>query len=163
MHVPCHAVRRIRGVYVRSIRVLLLLGLVAMMTFAVTATVSATGGRPLAAGLTGAAEVPTTGDPDGSGSARITVNHGLGKVCYRIAVTGIVLPAVAAHIHLGGVGVAGAPVVTLTAPDVNGVSSGCVIVSRALAKALIQNPTHYYVNVHNATFPGGALRGQLTR
>ena len=147
----------------RSLRVLLLMSLMAMLTLAATATASATGGRPLTASLTGAAEVPTTGDPDGSGSARITVNHGLGKVCYRISVTGIVLPATLAHIHLGGAGVAGAPVVTLTPPDVTGVSSGCVTVSRALAKALIQNPTHYYVNVHNAVYPGGALRGQLTR
>ena len=146
----------------RPLRVLLLMSLMAMLTFAATASASATGGRPLTASLTGAAEVPTTGDPDGSGSARITVNHGLGKVCYRIAVTGIVA-ATAAHIHPGVVGVAGAPVVTLTPPDVTGVSSGCVSVSRVLAKALIQNPTHYYVNVHNATYPGGALRGQLTR
>ncbi|MEO6207146.1 MAG: CHRD domain-containing protein [Candidatus Limnocylindrales bacterium] len=147
----------------RSIRILLLLGLVAMMTITATAAVSATGGRPLAAGLTGAAEVPTTGDPDGSGSARITVNHGLGKVCYRIAVSGIVLPAAAAHIHVGDAGVAGAVVVPLAAPDANGISSGCADVTRVLAKALIQNPTHYYVNVHNSVYPGGALRGQLTR
>ena len=147
----------------RSLRVLLLMSLMAMLTLAATATASATGGRPLTASLTGAAEVPNTGDLDGSGSARITVNHGLGKVCYRIAVTGIVLPAAAAHIHVGDAGVAGAVVVPLTAPDVNGISSGCADVTRALAKALIQNPTDYYVNVHNATYMGGALRGQLTR
>ena len=147
----------------RSLRTLLLFSLMAMLTLAATATVSATGGRPLAASLTGAAEVPAAGDPDGSGSARITVNHGLGKVCYRLAVTGIVLPATAAHIHVGDVGVAGAPVVALTPPDATGVSSGCVAVTRGVAKALIQNPTHYYVNVHNATYPGGAIRGQLAR
>jgi len=71
--------------------------------------------------------------------------------------------ATAAHIHVGDAGVPGAVVVPLTAPDANGISSGCADVTRALAKALIQNPTHYYVNVHNATYPGGALRGQLTR
>lgn len=146
----------------RSLRVLLLMSLMAMLTLAATATASATGGRPLTASLTGAAEVPTTGDPDGSGSARITVNHGLGKVCYRLVVTGIVA-ATAAHIHVGDAGVPGEVVVPLTAPDANGISSGCADVTRALAKALIQNPTHYYVNVHNATYQGGALRGQLTR
>lgn len=34
-------------------------------------------------------------------------------------------------------------------------------VTRALAKALIQDPSHDYVNVHNAAYPAGALRGRL--
>jgi CHRD domain len=30
-----------------------------------------------------------------------------------------------------------------------------------LLKAIIRNPQDYYVNVHNAPFPNGAVRGQL--
>ena len=52
-------------------------------------------------------------------------------------------------------GVAGPVVVTLL-PPTNGTSSGCVTVTRELAR----DPADY-VNVHNMPFPGGALRGQL--
>ena len=119
------------------------------------------GGRPLAATLTGAAEVPGPGDPDGSGSATVTLNEGQGEVCFQITVQDI-LPALAAHIHVGTTGVAGGVVVGL-APPTTGSSSGCVGVDRDLIKAIRQNPAGYYVNVHNADFPAGAVRGQLSK
>ena len=51
--------------------------------------------------------------------------------------------------------------VGLTPPSA-GSSSGCVEdVDRTLIKDIIQNPDNYYVNVHNAAFGAGALRGQL--
>lgn len=143
----------------RSIRALVLLGLVAMLTFAATATASATGGRPLTTTLSGAEEVPGPGDADGTGWAGITVNPGLGKVCFWLTVQDIA-SATAAHIHDADAGVAGGVVVGLAAPT-GGSSSGCATVTRALAMDIIRNPSDYYVNVHNAAFPGGALRGQL--
>jgi hypothetical protein len=54
-------------------------------------------------------------------------------------------------------------VVPLAAPDATGVSSGCVSADPELIKAIRQNPEAYYVNVHNADFPAGALRGQLSK
>lgn len=117
------------------------------------------GGRKLEASLTGAAEAPGPGDPDGSGSALITVNHGQAQVCWELSVMGIE-PATAAHIHFAPVGVPGGVVVPLS-PPTSGSSSGCVNVDPDLAKAILKNPEAYYVNVHNADFPAGALRGQL--
>jgi hypothetical protein len=38
-----------------------------------------------------------------------------------------------------------------------------VEVDRAEAKEILKNPADYYVNVHNAEFPLGALRGQLSK
>jgi hypothetical protein len=117
------------------------------------------GGRQLATTLTGGEEVPGPGDPDGSGFATVTVNPGQGVLCYELSVSGIA-PATAAHIHEAPPGDAGPAVVPLQ-PPTSGFSSGCVEVGRALAKDILKNPSDYYVNVHNADYPAGALRGQL--
>ena len=143
----------------RSLRVLIALALVAGLVAVSAASAAATGGRPLSTTLTGAAEVPGPGDADGEGSAAITVNPGQGQICYWLEVSGIA-PAVAAHIHVGPVGVAG-PVVVPLAPPTSGSSSGCADVDRDLALAIVHDPAAYYVNVHNADHPAGAVRGQL--
>jgi hypothetical protein len=119
------------------------------------------GGRPLTATLTGAAEVPGPGDPDGSGWALITLNQGQRQVCFKLTVENIA-PATAAHIHRGTADVAGPVVVPLAAPT-DGSSSGCVSADRELIKAIRQNPQNYYVNIHNAPYPAGAVRGQLSK
>ncbi|UTP40648.1 CHRD domain-containing protein [Phenylobacterium sp. LH3H17] len=119
------------------------------------------GGRPISVALTGAAEAPTPGDPDGSGTATLRINPGQQQVCYELSVTGIAA-ATAAHIHKAPVGAAGPVVVALTAPT-PGSSKGCAEVTRQLALEILKTPADYYVNVHNAAFPGGAVRGQLSK
>jgi len=124
------------------------------------------GGRPFSTELTGEAEVtaagvPNQGDLDGIGSAHLTLNQGQGEICYELNVSGIA-PAAAAHIHIGASTTTG-PVVVPLVPPTSGSSSACTSVDPALIKAIRQNPENYYVNVHNADFPGGALRGQLSK
>src|SRR5688572_15521040 len=86
------------------------------------------------------------------------------RLCYGIQVVDIAEPA-AAHIHRGKAGVNGPVLVTLETPNAQGrgaaVSTGCTRVSRAVAEGLVKAPRRYYVNVHNAAFPDGAVRGQL--
>jgi hypothetical protein len=141
------------------------LGLIALLLFVagVSIVISAQdpqhGGRPLSTTLTGAAEVPGPGDTDGTGTASITLNHGKGEVCYELTVDKIAA-ANAAHIHAGAVDKAGPPVVNLT-PPTNGSSKGCAALEKDKIQDIIQNPANYYVNVHNAEFPDGAVRGQL--
>jgi hypothetical protein len=151
-------------------RLLLSLVLAALVALALAGAASAAkldvadhGGRPLSTELTGAAEVPP-GDLDGSGMATITVNPGQEEVCWEIEAAGIELPATAAHIHVGAAGTAppNNVVVTLSAPDVSGFSSGCTTVDRDLALDILKNPEDYYVNVHNVPHPTGAIRGQLS-
>jgi hypothetical protein len=117
------------------------------------------GGRPYDLVLTGAAERPGPGDPDGSGTARITVNPGQREVCYSVTVSGVA-PITAAHIHEAPVTAPG-PVVVPLAPFTGNSTSGCASVTRELAMDLIHHPENYYLNVHNAEFPPGALRDQL--
>ena len=42
-----------------------------------------------------------------------------------------------------------------------GASAQCVRVTRSQAGALNANPGGFYVNVHTAALPNGAVRGQL--
>ena len=119
------------------------------------------GGRRFNATLTGAAEVPGPGDTDGAGKAIVELNPGQNRLCYKLRVSNIA-PATMAHLHVGAAGVAGPIALTLVAPT-GGMSAGCTNLSEQLTKALIKNPANYYVNVHNAAFADGAVRGQLAK
>lgn len=84
------------------------------------------------------------------------------QFCYTLEVTGLTVPASAAHIHVGPRDVAGPVVVPLVVPGETSFEvDDCVTADAALLAAIEANPKAYYVNVHTATFPGGEVRGQL--
>jgi hypothetical protein len=134
---------------------------ISLITTLALAATAAAGGRPLSATLLGENERPVLGDPDGSGSFEATFNPGTGEVCYSYEVTGVE-PLAAAHIHASAAGAPGPVVIPLPPSSATG-GSGCVTADRDLVLAIIQHPSDYYFNVHNATYSGGALRGQLSR
>ncbi len=118
----------------------------------------------LHASLSGANEKPLAADPDGRGSAKVSVKGS--QICYELSWRSIDGP-IAAHIHVGGRDVAGPVVVGLLSVPAPGLGSpvssvgGCTDVNPALASAIRRDPRAYYVNIHNVAFPGGAIRGQL--
>ena len=114
--------------------------------------------KPFIAQLNGANETPVAGDTDGTGAAAVTIDPVTGEICVDLAVANIAT-ATLAHIHRGATGIAGLPVVTLTAPIPT--SAACTIADPVLATEIATTPANFYVNVHNADFPGGAIRGQL--
>jgi CHRD domain len=129
---------------------------------AVPAPAGASGGiTVLTARLNGANEIPGPGDDDGRGVALVVVDTETDTVCALLAVRRIDLPAAAAHIHTGRRTEAGPVLVGLNAPDASGLSATCV--ATEAADAIAARPRAYYVNVHTATYPGGAVRGQLHR
>lgn len=115
----------------------------------------------LAAHLMGSFETPP-GDPDGMGHAMVRADADKGQVCYDIMVENIA-PATAAHIHKGAAGASGPPVVMLNKPGADGKISGCATAAADVITDMTANPAGYYVNVHNAEFGAGAIRGQLSR
>lgn len=109
--------------------------------------------------LSGAAEVPGPGDADGAGNAVVRVDAASGEVCYVVTTHGTA-PLVAGHLHRKAPGTQAGGVVLPFAQASATSFRGCAV-SPNVAAGLLADPSAYYVNVHSADFPGGALRGDL--
>ena len=129
------------------------------------------GGRKFTTTLNGQNEVnaahPTggAGDPDGTGTAAITVNVGQQRVCWDITVANLGT-VTRGHIHNAPALTNGNIVVGFFEPAtvaLKGCTPTTQPVDRALLTDIIQHPQNYYVNIHTADFPAGAIRGQLSK
>jgi hypothetical protein len=105
--------------------------------------------------LDGAQEAPGPGDPDGIGSALLSIDPEASTIDWHISVENIFLPITGVHIHQAPAGEPG-PIVV----DFAGQLSGMGLFDVDLP-AIAANPSNYYVNVHNKKFPDGAIRGQI--
>ncbi|HWC10453.1 MAG TPA: CHRD domain-containing protein [Acidimicrobiales bacterium] len=115
------------------------------------------------ASLTGDAEVPGPGDADGTGTATVNVDVTEGQVCYEVSVQNIDRPT-GMHIHEGTSGESGDVVVPLDTPTASDTTTtGCADADAALIGRITANPDNFYVNVHSAAYPQGAVRGQLSQ
>ena len=131
----------------------------------------------LQAKLDGQEEVGAKGDPDARGEAYVFGIDGNPDVlCYTLVdvrkLGELDMPpgnGRAAHIHLGDRGATGPVVANLAGPQ-GGQAGDCLNpatqperfpMGGQVVQEVLRNPGRYYVNIHNAEYPAGALRGQL--
>jgi hypothetical protein len=113
--------------------------------------------------LKGANEVPGPGDSNGKGDIAVFLKPKKEKVCFNLEIEKLD-GADSGHIHKGDEETAGPVKVTLFDEAIpgSGEFEGCVKnVKRELIRKIAAHPERYYVNLHNAEFPDGAIRGQL--
>lgn len=135
--------------------------LIAALALALLLVVPASADATLTTVLTGQAEVPGPGDNAGSGTAVVDITTSSGEICVDVTWSITDGTAAAGHIHEAPAGTAGPVVLALfTTPNDTGAFQGC-FTDATLAADIEANPADYYVNIHSATFPDGAVRGQL--
>jgi CHRD domain len=102
------------------------------------------------------------GDLDGTATGQVWLDTGNDKVGWNISYAGIAAPS-AFHIHTGAIGSNGGVSVGLGVVTTGGAGTliNEVATTDALLDPIIANPSGFYLNLHNAEFPGGALRGQV--
>jgi hypothetical protein len=117
----------------------------------------------LEAKMSGKAEVPGPGVTDGAGVAELRIEGQ--EICYKLNATMGEMPT-AAHIHTGAADASG-PVLVNLMPTFNKGESGftaenCLPPSSSVPQ-IAENPAGFYVNIHTAEHPDGAIRGQLAK
>lgn len=126
----------------------------------------------LKASLNGAAERPNPVAGTGSGTGEVKLDRTMESAHVVLDFNGLTGPATMAHIHVGGVDVAG-PVIfdlgetravgggryelDITPNDLK--QAGGIASWADFVRALLEGGT--YLNVHTAANPGGEIRGQL--
>ena len=111
----------------------------------------------VSAKLLGKNEVPK-GSPTGSGLAVVHLNASAGTVCWSFSKVVKIDKPTAAHIHKGKPGTSGPIVVPFGGAYK---AKGCTKAPKKLITAIEEHPAAYYVNIHTAKYPGGAIRGSL--
>jgi CHRD domain len=166
---------RLRGSFARS-------SIVAIVMLSLAAGVAASNPNRLRADLRGTNEVAALVDLDSRGQASVRIDVEDGEVCFNVSFErgGT---ANRGHIHRGVAGTNGPIEVAffdIQRPFVDAANPGdaadprhdqlerrqrlsdCVDgLSPTLLAEIRDNPSGFYVNLHNARFPGGFVRGQL--
>ncbi len=95
----------------------------------------------------------------GQGNGVVRVDRSSGEICVVITTHGTE-PLSAGHIHEKTAGSQVGDVVVELVQVSDTKFKGCTV-NPPVAAGLLTMPSDYYLNVHNAPYPGGALRGDL--
>lgn len=110
-------------------------------------------------------EVATGGNPGGSGEARLDLDEARETACYVVEWRNLKGEVTAAHLHAGPRGQDGPHAIDFFNDQhfagQRSTASGCMGSSRDKIRAIIGNPSGYYINIHTTDFKPGAIRGQL--
>jgi len=114
--------------------------------------------------MDGAQEVPGPGDADGTAAGTITLDDATGAISWSFTYANIASPT-AMHIHGPGGSAGSSAGVFVNLGVATSGGAGTLISSTTTSTtnvaSIFANPTDFYVNIHNASFPNGAVRGQL--
>ncbi len=118
----------------------------------------------LVADLEGASEVPGPGHPAATGRFEAELHDG--ELCVDLSVQGLGEAVTGAHLHEGAAGDAGGVIVDIGGPSGSGADparwdDACTEVGDDVIERIAGSPEQVYVNVHTASHPDGAVRGQL--
>jgi hypothetical protein len=112
--------------------------------------------------LTGSGENPPTGSP-GTGFGTVVLNAAQTLITVNESWSGLTAPATVSHIHgPGGVGTNASvifPFTGVTAATSGSIPEQSFAINAQQVSWLFSG--FLYMNVHDATFPGGEIRGQL--
>jgi hypothetical protein len=98
------------------------------------------------------------GAPNASGLVAISINPATRELCWRFTELKNVPKPTAARLYQyvpGGTGEGGLPLGRTYTP------SGCLVRNVTVYAVLEAHPERFYVSLHSAKFPAGAVRGQL--
>ena len=104
---------------------------------------------------------PGAGDPDGSSAVLLEVDTQALQLCPSFArLRGLGAPT-EVHLHTGEAGVNGPVAAVFDLPPMEGGFVPCVEVASELIDGILANPKAYYIDLHTAEYPDGAVRNQL--
>ncbi len=129
-------------------------------------------GAELWACVRGDEEVPVQDAGARGGAALLldTLDSGRVMLAVQPGVAGqTIADVIGAHVHIGATGANGGILIDLlsgadyTTNPASETSEGAISYTPAILARMLAHPAGFYVNLHTAEFPGGLLRGQLSR